>query len=1099
MSGSVGPLRAASAGSVAGDGSVSSESGTRTPTRRSGVRLDRRALLGAALLSIVLVIVLGLARAHTPVRTPIVGTPVAHSGRIAHLGVLGHSGRAAHPGGIARARLSSEGNAGAASLPVNARAPVSAALGASGAAYHVSPAAGGFQAASGPQRLRARFDRAGIQIGSGTMRLSVGTATLGAGAYRQTLAGAAPHASANRVTYTRGPVSEWYANGPLGLEQGFTITRAPAPGNSATPMTLAMTVAGNARAAISAGSESVTFARAGSPSLRYYDLTATDASGRTLHSWLTLQGDTLLLHVDTRGAAYPLEVDPLIALSEQLTGSGSGEQGAGHFGFSVALSADGDTALIGAPNDERHGGTVSVFVRSGSSWIQQGTLTGEEGGAEDNEAQCIEEPGEEVGGCHFGASVALSADGDVALVGAPYADGQEGAAWVFRRSGSTWSEQGEELTGGAEEVGSGRFGRAVALSSSGEIALIGAPADNRYHGAAWTFTHSESGSGWSQSETLTAAGVPHAGHFGHSVALSSDGDTALVGAPATGSYVGAALAFTRTGTASSWGHGEELIAADELGSGHFGSSVALSGDGATALVGGRVDNDDLGAVWAFDRAGGSWSSGEKLTAGASETEAGQFGSSVALSGDGDLALVGAPHNEADGGQVWVLTRSGDTWTQGETLEVPEEAAPSRFGASTALSSSGVSAVIGASLSDKGVGEAWATGPAVAPLPTVTRVTPTSGPAAGGTTVKIEGTGFLEGASVEIGSRASSVEVLSETEITATTSAAAPGEDEVVVSDSNGTSTGGPRFTYLPPPPPVVTSVVPSSGPTTGGTEVKIQGSGFLPGASVDIGPAASSVKVVSETEIVATTSSALPGEDEVVVTDANGSSSGGPRFTYEEPTSPSGTTGGTASGTASPTAKSGVLGTTTTALPAPQLTVNANLSSFSGTVLVKLPGSSTFVALSSIKQIPFGTIINATNGSVTITTILPNGKTQTITLYSGEFMLTQQHNGTVLITLEGGNFSVCPTAKERSHTARTSSTHASGSHVVRKLWANGHGKYTTKGNYASGAVQGTVWLTEDLCDGTLITVTRDSVLVTNLVNHKHFLIKAPHHYLAKAP
>ena len=75
----------------------------------------------------------------------------------------------------------------------------------------------------------------------------------------------------------------------------------------------------------------------------------------------------------------------------------------------------------------------------------------------------------------------------------------------------------------------------------------------------------------------------------------------------------------------------------------------------------------------------------------------------------------------------------------------------------------------------------------------------------------------------------------------------------------------------------------------------------------------------------------------------------------------------------------------------------------------------------------------------------------------------------------------------------------SGNHVVRKLWANGHGKYTTKGNYASGAVQGTVWLTEDLCDGTLIAVTRDSVLVTNLVNHKHFLIKARHHYLAKAP
>jgi len=1084
MSGSLRPLKAAGAGSVAAarastspvaeNGPSLSGSNVHVLARIGAAVRDRRALLQAALSSlVVLAIVIGFTRAHTPVRTPVAGTS------------------AALPSAVAHARRSSTAGAGLERLPAGARASVSAALGASGDAYHVSPAAGGLQATSGPQRLRARFDRAGVQIDSGTMRLAVSPATLAQGAHRQALAGVAPHGSANRVTYAGDPMSEWYLNGPLGIEQGFTITRAPASGSSATAMTFAMKVAGNAHASISAGSDSVTFARAGSPSLRYDDLTATDASGRTLHSWLTLRGDTLLLHVDTRGATYPLEVDPLIGLSEQLTGAG--EEGPGRFGFSVAVSADGDTALIGAPRDERHRGTVWVFVRSGSSWMQQTTFAEEEAGIEGGETQCVEEPGEEVSGCGFGTSVALSADGQVALVGAPHADEQDGAAWVFRHSESGWSP-GEKLTAGAEERGTGRFGRAVALSSSGDVALIGAPGYNSFRGAAWTFTHSESG--WSPGEKLAAAAVPGEAHFGHSVALSSDGDTALIGAPATGEYIGAAWSFTRRGT-SSWEEGEELSGAGEIGSGHFGSSVALSGDGATALVGGRFDNDGLGAVWAFNRASTFWGQGEKLTAGAGETEAGQFGYSVALSGDGDLALVGAPRTGSHSGRVWVLTHSGEasTWTPDEALESPEEAANRGFGASAALSSSGVSALVGAPQSDERVGKVWATGPGVTPLPTVTNVTPTSGPAAGGTSVKIEGTGFLEGANVEIGSSASSVEVLSATEIIATTGASAPGEYEVVVSDSNGTSTGGPRFTYVPPPPPVVTSVTPSSGPSTGGTEVKIEGSGFLSGASVTIGPAASSVKVLSETEIIATTSSALPGEDEVVVTDANGSSSGGPRFTYVEPTGSSNTT----TGTTSQTAKSGVLGTTSSALPAPQLIVTANIGAFSGQVLVKLPGSSTFVPLSSIKQIPFGTIIDATHGSVTITTILPNGKTQTITLYSGAFMLTQQRNGTVLITLEGGNFSVCPTAKERSHLARTSSTHASGSHVVRKLWANGHGKYTTKGNYASGAVQGTVWLTEDLCDGTLITVTRDSVLVTNLVNHKHVLIKAPHHYLAKAP
>ena len=98
---------------------------------------------------------------------------------------------------------------------------------------------------------------------------------------------------------------------------------------------------------------------------------------------------------------------------------------------------------------------------------------------------------------------------------------------------------------------------------------------------------------------------------------------------------------------------------------------------------------------------------------------------------------------------------------------------------------------------------------------------------------------------------------------------------------------------------------------------------------------------------------------------------------------------------------------------------------------------------------------------------------------------------------------MCPTKRERSHIARASSVQAyaaaSGKHVVRKLWANAHGKFSTKGNYAAGAVQGTEWLTEDLCEGTLIRVTRDKVAVTNLVNHKHVEVKTGHKYLAKAP
>jgi hypothetical protein len=157
------------------------------------------------------------------------------------------------------------------------------------------------------------------------------------------------------------------------------------------------------------------------------------------------------------------------------------------------------------------------------------------------------------------------------------------------------------------------------------------------------------------------------------------------------------------------------------------------------------------------------------------------------------------------------------------------------------------------------------------------------------------------------------------------------------------------------------------------------------------------------------------------------------------------------------------------------------------------------VLLTGITQVPFGTIVNATHGRVTLTTVGPHGKLQTITFYEGEFQITQGHHGVVLARLVGGDFVTCPTVRERAHMARTSSKHASGKHVVRKLWAEGHGSYSTKGSYASGAVLGTRWLTEDLCDGTVIFVATDSVEVTNLVTHRKFLVKAGHKYFAKAP
>jgi hypothetical protein len=328
---------------------------------------------------------------------------------------------------------------------------------------------------------------------------------------------------------------------------------------------------------------------------------------------------------------------------------GGEESGAGHFGRGVALSADGNTALIGAPNDEG-GGAAWVFTRTGSTWTQQARLTG----------------AGESGSGWFGQSVALSANGDTALIGGYVDHSDTGAAWVFERSGAgvgaTWEQQGAKLTGGGEESGEGEFGWSVAVSAEGDTALIGGRKDDEGVGAAWVFTRSGSGAdaSWEQQGAKLTGGGEESGEgeFGQSLALSAEGDTALIGGFHDDSGDGAAWVFTRTGSGAdaSWAQqGAKLTGAGEVGRGYFGDAVALTPDGGTALIGGVRDDEQRGAAWLFARTASTWAQqGEKLTGGNEESGNGEFGWSVALSADGDTALAGGIRDSNWAGAVWVF-------------------------------------------------------------------------------------------------------------------------------------------------------------------------------------------------------------------------------------------------------------------------------------------------------------------------------------------------------------------------------------------------------------------------------------------------------------
>jgi hypothetical protein len=603
------------------------------------------------------------------------------------------------PGGVApgaRAHGGVARGAGLGALPISARGVVSGVLGRADGSYAVRE----LTAVNRAQRLLLGFSAGGVTVASGSGRVVFSLAGFGRGTAVGRIGAAVPAERGNRVVYARGSgLQEWYVNGPLGLEQGFALARRP---RGAGAVVLSLSLAGNLRPRLDGGQVVLSGEGAG---LRVGGLWVTDARGRALRSWFALRDRRLSIEVDDRGAAYPLRVDPFIQQGSKLVGTGaSGSAGQGH---SVALSGDGSTALIGASADNGGAGAAWVFVRSGSTWSQQGSkLVGT--GAVNPAAQ--------------GSSVALSSDGNTALIGGPTDNGGAGATWVFTRSGTTWTQQ-QELNGTGAS-GNASQGFSVALSADGSTALIGGNFDNGGAGATWVFTRS--GSTWTQqgSKLVGTGAVTPAGQ-GWSGALSSDGNTALIGGPQDNSGAGATWVFTRTG--STWSQqGSKLVGTGGSGPGQ-GGAVALSPDGSTALIGGPADNSGAGAAWVFTRSGSTWSQQGSKLLGTGATGNASQGGSVALSSDGNTALLGGPDDNSGAGAAWVFTRSGGAWTQqGSKLVGTGATGNANQGAGVALSSDATTALIGGPADNGGAGAAWVF---LSPAPPSASI---SSPASGGT-------------------------------------------------------------------------------------------------------------------------------------------------------------------------------------------------------------------------------------------------------------------------------------------------------------------------------------------------------------------------------
>jgi hypothetical protein len=266
---------------------------------------------------------------------------------------------------------------------------------------------------------------------------------------------------------------------------------------------------------------------------------------------------------------------------------GTGAVGSARQGMSVALSADGNTVIVGGWSDNSKTGAAWVFTRSGGVWRQQGKkLVGT--GAVGSACQ-----GMSVALSADGNTAIVGGPGDNPWDrSVPFGLGAAGAAWVFTRSGGLWTQQGDKLVS-TGALGRARQGISVALSADGNIAILGGMSDAGGVGAVSVFTRS--GGHWTQGQNLIGSGA--VGKSAPSVALSADGGSILVGGSNDNGGVGAAWVFARSG--GQWAHDKMLVGTGVVGTST--PSVALSADGSSVIAGGSNSNDRIGAAWALTR------------------------------------------------------------------------------------------------------------------------------------------------------------------------------------------------------------------------------------------------------------------------------------------------------------------------------------------------------------------------------------------------------------------------------------------------------------------------------------------------------------------
>jgi hypothetical protein len=597
-----------------------------------------------------------------------------------------------------------------ASLPAPLQGVISARFGADNPAYRFVAEGARYRTMGARQAFTATMGADGLAVsaGSGEWRLRV--TSWGRGTSQARATSGAVTASENRVGIERGGLEEWWVNGPLGLEQGWTVAAAPRHGKG--PLTLTLVQSGRLKATAGVDDRALTIAdAAGRTVLRYSGLAAYDAMGRELPARFEIAGEALRVRVDDAGAVYPVRIDPWVQMAELTASDGAT---ADYLGTSVAVSNDGSTVVAGASlhrvGTAVHQGAVYVFVKPAWGWAnatQAAELTASDGAVNDS----------------LGWAVAVSADGSTVVAGAPGhqvgSHASQGAAYVFLKPSTGWASGTEtgELTA-SDGASYDWLGISIAVSSDGSVVMAGAGAhevgSNLWQGVVYVFL--EPRAGWAsatQAAELTASDGASGDQLGTSLAVSGDASTAIAGAPyrqiGSNENQGAAYVFVKP--AGGWGDGTqtaEFSASRGTADDYFGWDVAVSADGSIAATGAPghqvASNGGQGAAYVFVKPIAGWADAtETAELTASDGTAGDdLGVSVTVSGDGSTIVAGACYHPVaenpQQGSAYLFIRPSDGWASGtETaeLDVLGGGAYDQFGGSVATSGDGSTVVGGA--------------------------------------------------------------------------------------------------------------------------------------------------------------------------------------------------------------------------------------------------------------------------------------------------------------------------------------------------------------------------------------------------------------------